>query len=629
MSESERLAEVRRQLQELGYLKRGVDRMLLREAMAPRSLGGDLFRMCALGAALLAGVVAPAGALLLGLANAPLEAPTRDLPMLVLYLLVPSWLLGFALLVGASGVVLVGLRALPRSAFDALRWVVSGVVALGLLGGAFSAGWEDWRSWSAPARLGSLVLGAGMGLVVWRLLASAILALEVRVVEWAPARRISRRIWLLGGLVAAGAVTGVGWGAARTQPVEQLESYPQSPGLPPVVAIAIDGVLPAEVEYLLSTGELPWLSGASTRGGIWLTYRRSAADPATVMTTLATGLPPRQHGVVALEADRLRGIRTPLAGAGPARVWFRVLRVVGLAEHGALLSGQRRASFFWELVARGGSPVVVLGWWGTYPVERLPGWQVAHGFPGLLERGAPGVASAPEVEQRLREALRTARAGPPSLPFVTSHLAPGPGVRVARGPDSKPETNHLAPESGWGGAGSVQEALAGDRVLLQEAEIAVRGGSLPRVLALYLSAPDVLAQAPEISPVAWTDLLRDELLRLDRFVDFALQGGEASLLVVFDPGRRRPGSEGRALWWTPKCQVSDLGRALEVEELGSMLFRAAGLPQSAELAEPPAICPWPAPPARVPTFGRPGARRVVKPEARGEYLETLRSLGYL
>jgi hypothetical protein len=67
---------------------------------------------------------------------------------------------------------------------------------------------------------------------------------------------------------------------------------------------------------------------------------------------------------------------------------------------------------------------------------------------------------------------------------------------------------------------------------------------------------------------------------------------------------------------------------LDPRPVAAALLRAAGLPQSAELPPPPEFCAWPAPPAEVPSYGE---RRAAAAGESGseEYLETLRSLGYL
>ncbi len=64
------------------------------------------------------------------------------------------------------------------------------------------------------------------------------------------------------------------------------------------------------------------------------------------------------------------------------------------------------------------------------------------------------------------------------------------------------------------------------------------------------------------------------------------------------------------------------------EAVAAALIRALGLPQSAELPEPPAFCSWPEPPARVTGFGERSPGGELPGDSR-DYLENLRSLGYL
>jgi hypothetical protein len=57
------------------------------------------------------------------------------------------------------------------------------------------------------------------------------------------------------------------------------------------------------------------------------------------------------------------------------------------------------------------------------------------------------------------------------------------------------------------------------------------------------------------------------------------------------------------------------------------VLRALGLPQSLELAAPPAACSWPEPPLELPSYGR---RRPAAVDVDAEeYLHSLRSLGYV
>mgnify|MGYP003429209640 FL=1 len=112
------------------------------------------------------------------------------------------------------------------------------------------------------------------------------------------------------------------------------------------------------------------------------------------------------------------------------------------------------------------------------------------------------------------------------------------------------------------------------------------------------------------------------------------------MIVVLDPGRRN-GKEGRVLIArSPGAAVPDpavsrpaacrmeAGLTVVPEALASALIRSLGLPQSAELPEPPAFCTWPLPPARLAGYGARAPNSEMPGDSR-DYLENLRSLGYL
>jgi hypothetical protein len=162
----------------------------------------------------------------------------------------------------------------------------------------------------------------------------------------------------------------------------------------------------------------------------------------------------------------------------------------------------------------------------------------------------------------------------------------------------------------------------------------------PQAMAIYLPAVDLLAEGWIGGDVALADLVRTELEETDDLIGELAQGAGV-LVVVLDPGRRS-GREGRVIFASLggapapgestgtasfSCRA---GGEMEVEPgaIASAMMRSLGLPQSAELPEPPALCRWPDPPGRVLTYGE---RRPTfdLPGASDDYLENLRSLGYL
>jgi hypothetical protein len=128
--------------------------------------------------------------------------------------------------------------------------------------------------------------------------------------------------------------------------------------------------------------------------------------------------------------------------------------------------------------------------------------------------------------------------------------------------------------------------------------------------------------------VAFADLVRGELAATDRVLAHALPGF-GTVAVILDPGRRRQGGEGRVLLWRRTGCGGPRGRsATSPEAVASALLRALGLPQSEELPPPPAVCRWASPPVVVAAYGEP-RRGAPGGMQSAEYLESLRSLGYL
>src|SRR5262249_49776752 len=128
------------------------------------------------------------------------------------------------------------------------------------------------------------------------------------------------------------------------------------------------------------------------------------------------------------------------------------------------------------------------------------------------------------------------------------------------------------------------------------------GSATPRAAALYLPAIDIAGTGWQGSAMAFAELLEGELRAADRLLAAVLAEGRfRTVVVVVDPGRRG-GREGRALWW----RASGCGHAGDAAApggagssglatvtpaaIGGGLFRATGLPQSAELPVPPPLC---------------------------------------
>jgi hypothetical protein len=618
------LEAVRSELRRLGYLNHGVERFLLQDALRPQRPGRTLVHLVVKVGLLSGGALALALALALVTANAEASVGPvgvfLDTLVLFLHLFPPIAMVAGLAFLALCGVMLAILRIYHVRRIEALS--LAAAVAAGAAGLALAL--RGARSLLAENDLAvAAVLGVATPVAIYlliKLVDHGLLTLAIQLTDAAPEARLFSRRWLgLVILAAAFFLTLPAVISAHREPPAAPATLPVAPG-ERVVLLGIDGVLPEEVDYLMRTGDLPVLQGlaglaAQGNGGQVMRYARRDEPPASFWTSVATGIPGPAHGVTALDSFRPRGMRTLLARSGPLRTWWSRVEVpLGLAEYRPLLANRRSAFTVWELASRGGAPVLAVNWWATFPAEPLPGLVVAHGAWQLLREGAEGTV-APAAEAPALRALATAAAEGESGDLRLTAALPGRGA---------------------GGAGSVLDrALIPDRFYRQV--FLSRLAAAPRAAALYLPGLDIAADGWKGSDVAFADLVRSELLAADGLLGRAAAGA-GTVAVVFDPGRRRAGGEGRIVLWrrggcgaaapaTPAAPADTRVRTVP-EAVASALLRAAGLPQSDELPPPVAGCPWPEPPVTLPGYGRRGREAVSAAEGK-EYLESLRSLGYL
>jgi len=604
------LEQVRSELRRLGYLNHGVERFLLQDALRPQRPGRTLVHLT-VKVGLLSGV-ALALALALALVTANAEAAAGPLMIFVdtlflfLHLFPPISVVTAGAFLALGGVLLAILRIYPVRRIETLS--LAAAVGAGAAGLALAL--RGARSLLAENELPvAALLGLATSIAIYlliKLVYHGLLTLAIQLTDSAPEARLFSRRWLgLSILSAAFLLTVPALLSARREPPPPPSTLPVGPG-ERVVLLGIDGVLPEEVDYLMRIGDLPAFSGLSRNGGEVLRYARRDEPPASFWTSVATGVRGPAHGVASLDSFRPLGMRTPLARSGLLRAWWSGVEVpLGLAEYRPLLANRRSAFTLWELAARGGAPVLAVNWWATFPAEPLPGLVVAHGAWQLLRDGAEG-AAAPAAEV---PALRALAADAGLEAATRSRLAAA-----------------LPPAAA---AAVLDRALIPDRFYREVFTARLAGG--PRAAAVYLPGLDIAAAGWQGGDVAFADLVRAELQAADRMLAQA-PAGVGTVAVVLDPGRRRAGGEGRVLLWR-RAGCAGAGPAgtkpaVTPEAVASALLRALGLPQSAELPPPPPGCLWPPPPVSIAGYGTRGRKPVSAAEG-SEYLQSLRSLGYL
>lgn len=163
-----------------------------------------------------------------------------------------------------------------------------------------------------------------------------------------------------------------------------LREAPKAAARTPLFFYGLDGADWQYVEPLMARGDLPNLAALRARGA-WGPLKSMVPTMSPVIwTTIATGQTSEVHGIEDFTARQILGVDDAL----PARLrnlrgfGFRALE--GLLERGGILhkspvpSTSRRVPAYWEIATSFGSPVSVVNWWATWPVEPIRGAMVSE-----------------------------------------------------------------------------------------------------------------------------------------------------------------------------------------------------------------------------------------------------------
>jgi predicted AlkP superfamily phosphohydrolase/phosphomutase len=135
------------------------------------------------------------------------------------------------------------------------------------------------------------------------------------------------------------------------------ERQPPSPADAPrparTILFAVDGLEWSVALPLVEAGRMPTLAALMEDGRAGRLETSEPTYSPVIWTTIATGRPPVEHGITGFERRMPNG-----------RVLFG--------------SRDRRTKAFWNILSEQPLRVDVVGWWLTYPVERVSGVMVAQ-----------------------------------------------------------------------------------------------------------------------------------------------------------------------------------------------------------------------------------------------------------
>lgn len=196
----------------------------------------------------------------------------------------------------------------------------------------------------------------------------------------------------LGGLLLLNGVAG-GVSLAARPPSHRLR-----PGTPVerasnpvrVILIGLDGVSWNILDPMLATGQMPALKEAISKGVRAELESEPRAQSPVAWSTLLTGRPPSEHGVIGYVVTDFPGasvqVETTLGKSGrwlyPFYAMAAVFQLCRLGDAVPPTSAYRRADSLWDLVSAMGGSANAINCWATWPAYPIHGAIVSDAFFG-------------------------------------------------------------------------------------------------------------------------------------------------------------------------------------------------------------------------------------------------------
>ena len=305
------------------------------------------------------------------------------------------------------------------------------------------------------------------------------------------------------------------------------------------IVIGIDGVSQENLQRFLNTEDLPNLRQAYAQSFIARLKVTEPIVPPVSWTTLATGVPPIEHGILMPEVRRWKGL-TSWMQATPFELAMRSILVdTGLGQRQPVSGYLRKAKTFWEILSDYGIRVGVVNWWGSWPAQPIHGWNISERYYYKL------FSRQPEQTETYPADL------------FTRYSALFKGKKKIEGP----ELDHFYAEI-------FRQQMKADSV---------------RVAALYLPGFDILNydffHFRNMDPFTYTDRYKNHLRWLDRAIgQIHAESPSHHLLLIFDQGRSLKNEHSAVLIQYPH-QASQQS-PVEVSVLGitPLLLYTSGVP---------------------------------------------------
>jgi predicted AlkP superfamily phosphohydrolase/phosphomutase/Tfp pilus assembly protein PilF len=187
---------------------------------------------------------------------------------------------------------------------------------------------------------------------------------------------------------------------------------------PRVFLIGVDGADLQIIDRLIAEGKLPTFQRLEREGAFGPLRSQEPLLSPIVWTTIATGRKPEDHGVLDFVEVGADGRPTPITSA------------------------RRRVPALWNIASEFGKTSGFVGWYASYPAERVKGFEVSDRLAFHQVRSARASAGA-TFPERLVEDLRKEFGEPaPDLATVSARFVTNPQAAIT--PDGSRRLNELA-----------------------------------------------------------------------------------------------------------------------------------------------------------------------------------------
>ena len=178
------------------------------------------------------------------------------------------------------------------------------------------------------------------------------------------------------------------------------------PSSPRVLLIGIDGADLGIIDRLIAAGKLPTFARLEREGAFGRLRSQEPLMSPIVWTTIATGRPPQDHGVLDFVEIGADGKPTPITSA------------------------RRRVPALWNIATDYGKRVGFVGWYASYPAEKVKGFEVSDRLAFHQVRSARATTEATYPEDLAEDVRRRFGEPTPDLEATRNRFVSDPKAAI-------------------------------------------------------------------------------------------------------------------------------------------------------------------------------------------------------